>query len=110
MCRGGVGRVASLVRDLVVAYAVARNLAANPVGLSILDARGVTLYTDAQIKAHVERALVRQPQLFGEFINPNPFGQLLLQPSHDEKIYKLDILVPGEVIKCVRAQCCDTRA
>ena len=69
------------VGRLVLADTVARDLAADAIRLGILDAGGMALDANAHVVAQIYCALVRQPQLFGEFINSNPLCQLLLLPS-----------------------------
>ncbi len=69
------------VGRLVAADSVTSDLAPDAVRLGILDAGGMALYAYAHVVAQIYCAFVRQPQLFGEFINSNPLGQLLLLPS-----------------------------
>ena len=88
--RGRLGRrtrrllgmsVPAPVGRLVVADSVTSDLAPDAVRLGILDAGGMALDAYAHVVAQIYCALVRQPQLFGEFIDSYPLGQLLLLPS-----------------------------
>ncbi len=61
--------LAGLLRLLVADQAFALRLATDPVGLGLLDARGVGLDADAEVHAEIERLLVGEAELLRELVD-----------------------------------------
>src|SRR5207302_10779277 len=78
---GLLGRGGRLFRRDLATEPLAVSLAADAVGLRILDARGMALDADAEVDTQVERLFVGEPQFSGELVNPNLSCQVLLQSS-----------------------------
>ena len=60
---------------LLAANAELVRLAAHPVGLRLLDARGVALHPDAELLAKVEELFVGEPQLLCQLVYSWVLGQ-----------------------------------
>jgi len=78
---GGAGARCRLLRLHGAAQAVAVGLAADAVGLGVLDGRGVALHADPELDAQVERFLVREPELSTELVYADLLRQLPLRSS-----------------------------
>ena len=79
---GGLLGLGRLLRLDVADEALALGLAADAVGLRVLDARGVRLDADAQDEGEVERLLVRHAELFGELVHTQLGCQVLGSVLH----------------------------
>ena len=82
---GGLLGLAGLFRLHVADEALALRLAADAVGLRVLDARGVRLDADPQAEGEVERLLVRHAELFGELVHTQLRCQVLGSVLHRGK-------------------------
>lgn len=65
------------------AQAFGIRLAADPVGLSIFDGRGVALDADSQRDAEVQGLLIGQPELTAQFVDADLLCQLVLSVLRD---------------------------
>lgn len=66
---------------------IALGTAPHAISLCTLDARGVRLHADAHLESEIETLLVRQPELFGELVDPDLCSQI---PSDQPFVVLLD--------------------
>jgi hypothetical protein len=79
-CRRLLRRLLRLLGLDVALEALALSLAADAVGLGVLDARRVALDADPERAAQIERLLVGEPELSRQLVYPDPARQLPAQP------------------------------